>query len=106
MLETSGMGKWGKILNALILETGISKNSLHDEKKINRHTLNNSIRSAKSPTVASLDKYLRAFKLTWDDWALGCKLYEQGRPIKIPRLPGPQKKKARAPTEKVVKQGA
>ena len=90
------MSKWTEILGALIHSTGISKYDLHNEGKIDRNALNTTLRQYHNPGIATIETYLTAFGLTWDDWAKGNKQYEKGKTVRVSR----KKKKSKAKKKK------
>jgi len=99
------MSKWMTVLAGLIKESGITKNSLHEKKVIDRNALNYMLREYESPTVTSLDKYLRAFGLTWEDWARAIRQYEEGKEVHLVHKRKPPPKRVRQ-KKAIVNQGA
>lgn len=63
------MNKFGLALELLVKKHSISKNRLETEGKLKRSTLNQSIAGKRAPRADKIDLYLKAFNLTWNDFA-------------------------------------
>lgn len=85
--ESQSVSKYIKALKALISSTGIKKNALHKKGLIDRNVLNKMLKTTENPEVSSIEKYLFAYGLNWDDWAKEMKAMSEaghGKPKKKP----------------------
>lgn len=96
------MSKYGEALRRIIEQSGISKNSLHNQGIINRNNLNLTISKIDSPGVEAIEKYLKAFGATWHDWARTLEEIEQELGKDEKHAPLPLKK---PPAKKPAKHG-
>lgn len=63
------MNKFGVALKILIDELGIRKSRLEEEGKLRRTGLNQSMHAKRAPRADKIDDYLKAFGVTWMEYA-------------------------------------
>lgn len=68
-VENHRMNKFGVALQIMIDELNLKKNRLETEGKLKRKALNQSLNAKNAPRADKIDVYLKAFGVTWLDFA-------------------------------------
>jgi len=79
------MTLWGRILDQLRTQKGISQGDLARRMVIGKDEYYRLCRSKRGPTVLTLDALLKGMGCTWKDWALAYEIVSSDDPPSPPR---------------------